>query len=303
MMDKFKAVLRKIFFLPPAQTVLFALVGYAMVLCVAAFEIDIPALKYISYLASAYALVITITGFKKIVRAARKFLRENRLTKALLKIPIVKRYSEDAIFRARVSLYFGLIINVAYIGIKLVSGIYYRSVWLVALAVYYILLAIMRFFLVQYDRRHSFGERLDTELRHYRLIGIMLLVMNIALAGIVVLVVWRNQGFEYPGLLIYAMAIYSFYTTAVAVINVVKYRKHGSPAVSAAKVLNLVAAAVSMLSLTTAMLSEFGEDDREFRRLMTGLVGGGVCLLVLVMAVFMIVRATRRINKINETET
>lgn len=303
MRDKFKTVLRKIFVLPTAQTVLLALIGYAMVLSVAIFEINIPALQYISYLASAYALVITITGFKKIVRAVKKFFRENHLTKALLKIPIVKRYSEDAIFRARVSLYFGLIINVAYIGIKLVSGIYYRSVWLVALAVYYILLAIMRFFLVEYDVRHSFGEKIATELKRYRLIGIMLLVMNIALAGIVLLVVWRNQGFEYPGLLIYAMAIYSFYTTAVAVINVVKYRRHGSPAVSAAKALNLVAAAVSMLSLTTAMLSEFGEDDREFRRLMTGLVGGGVCVLVLGMAVFMIVRSTRQLNKFNKTKT
>lgn len=99
------------------------------------------------------------------------------------------------------------------------------------------------------------------------------------------------------------MAIYSFYTAATAVINVVKYRKHGSPAVSAAKALNLVAAAVSILSLTTAMLSEFGGEDWEYRRMMTGLTGGGVCVLVLGTAVFMIVRATRQINKINETET
>lgn len=299
-MKRFVRILRKIFFLPPLPTVLIAAFGYAFVLAVAVFNIEIPAVKYLSYISSAYALTITITGFRPICRAVKRGIKENPLTLKLMKIPPVKRYFDDHIFKARVSLYLGLMINLAYIFMKLISGIYYRSLWLIALAVYYILLAVMRIFLVGYDIRHSFGENILSELRRYRLIGILLLVMNLSLTVIVLLVVHQNKGFEYPGLLIYAMAMYAFYSAVLAIINIVRAGRHGSPAVSAAKAINLVAAMVSMLSLTTAMLAQFGgENDPEFRRIMTGAVGGGVCVLVLGMAAFMIWKSTKRIRYMN----
>lgn len=71
-------------------------------------------------------------------------------------------------------------------------------------------------------------------------------------------------------------------------VRVIKFRRHGSPVLSAAKVISLVSAMVSILSLETAMVTRFGdEDDFLFRRVMTGATGGGVCILVLGIAVFM----------------
>lgn len=135
----------------------------------------------------------------------------------------------------------------------------------------------------------------EGELKRYRLCGFMLLIMNQALAGIVVFMVYQSRGFDYPGLLIYAMAMYSFYSVITAAVNLVKFRKHGSPVLSAAKVINLVAAMVSILSLETAMLARFGgDDDLEFRRLMTGLTGGGVCVIVIGMACFMLWRSRKQ---------
>lgn len=77
------------------------------------------------------------------------------------------------------------------------------------------------------------SEKKAFELRRYRLIGILLLFMNQTLAVIVILVVNQNKGFEYPGLLIYAMTAYSFYSIIFAIINIVKERRNGSPAASA----------------------------------------------------------------------
>ena len=103
-------------------------------------------------------------------------------------------------------------------------------------------------------------------------------------------------------MLIYAMAAYSFYSVITAVINLVKFRKHGSPLLSAAKVINLVAAMVSILSLETAMLAQFGtDDDMEFRQLMTGLTGGGVILTVMAMAVFMLWKSERQLKRLQIT--
>lgn len=224
----------------------------------------------------------------------------------LMKIPIVKRYFTEPLFKARVSLYFGLLINLAYIVMKLVSGIYYGSVWLIALAIYYIMLAITRVFLVGYGKRYSFGENLTAELRRYRLIGILLLVLNTSLGGIVILVVYQNKGFEYPGLLIYAMAAYAFYSVTLAIINIVKVGRHGSPAASAARAINLVSALVSMLSLTTAMIAQFGDNKQaHFRQVMTGCVGCGVCVVVLGLAAVMILKSTKQLKrlKINNSES
>jgi predicted Co/Zn/Cd cation transporter (cation efflux family) len=121
--------------------------------------------------------------------------------------------------------------------------------------------------------------------------------MNQALAVIVGYIVHENQGYSYPGLLIYGMALYAFYAMITAVINVVKFRKLDSPVLFAAMIVNLTAAMVSMLSLETAMLSEFGSEDDRLRLWMTGISGGVVCTFVLGMAIYMIVRSTKYLKK------
>jgi hypothetical protein len=143
------------------------------------------------------------------------------------------------------------------------------------------------------------GEDLEGEFRRYRVCGIVLVVMNQALACIVVYIVHRNLGVTYPGMLIYVMALYVFYSVIMAVINVVKFRRQGSPVLSAAKVISLTAAIVSMLSLETAMLDEFGQDNPAFRKLMTSISGGVVCTFVLGMAIYMIVRSSKYLKEIS----
>lgn len=213
--------------------------------------------------------------------------------------PLGGRFVSDAKFRTEVSLYQGFAINLLYIAIKMASGIYYRSLWFISLAVYYILLAVMRFLLLHRRSRENDLLLQKVELHRYRLCGVALLFMNVALAGIVAFMVHQNQGYNYPGMLIYAMAAYSFYAVIIAVVNVIKFRKHGSPILSAAKVINLIAAIVSILSLETAMLSHFGnEDDPLFRKKMIGYTGSGVCILVLGIAVLMIVKSSKQIKRL-----
>lgn len=254
-----------------------------------------PVIAYAAYFLSAYAFIITVTGITGIVRFVRQGIDRHPLVRKALGIPLVSRYLREDMFRAETGLYQGFFINLLYAGIKMFSGILYRSVWFITLAVYYILLAVMRASLLHYVRKA--GKDKVSEWKRYRLCGIILLFMNIALAGIVILVIHQNSGFEYPGMLIYVMAMYAFYAAIMAVRNVVKFRKYGNPVMSAAKVINLTAALVSMLSLETAMLTQFGAaDDPLFRQIMTASTGAGISLVVLGMAVFMIVRSTRQMK-------
>lgn len=61
----------------------------------------------------------------------------------------------------------------------------------------------------------------------------------------------------------------------------------------------MASALVSMLSLETAMFAEFGADmSASSRRLMIALTGAGISIIVIMMAVVLIVNATKEIRKI-----
>lgn len=285
---RWKQLLHKLLFPHPA--VVLVCVPAAAALLVWVFAVlgeDSPA-AYAVYPFSAYALVIACTGLGGMVR---------RLTAWLLHFSLAERLVRDVPFRARVTLYLSLGINLLYVGMNLMSGVRQRSVWFGTMAVYYLFLAGMRFSLVRYARRAGAGADQAGEYRRYRLCGILLVLMNLALGGVVVLVLHREGGFSYSGYMIYAMAAYAFYATIMGVVNLVRYRRYHSPVLSASRAVSLAAALVSMLSLEVAMLAQFGSDNGEgFRTLMIGCTGFGVSAVVAGMGVSMIVRAGRALG-------
>lgn len=62
-MEKLKAALKRLLFLPPVPTALCAAFGYGFVLAAALLSVQSPIVLYASYLSSAYALIVTATGF------------------------------------------------------------------------------------------------------------------------------------------------------------------------------------------------------------------------------------------------
>ena len=177
-MARFRQILKTLFFLPPLPTVLIAAFGYAFVLLVFLWEIEIPAVQYLSYTCSAYALIITVTGyphFSAFVTAVKRYIREHPLIKKLQDTAFGARFFYDVRFRSDVLLYQGLLINLLYIGMKVFSGIYYRSVWFMALACYYFLLAMMRLMLLRRKKGRPGRTPREIELRRCKLCGIVML--------------------------------------------------------------------------------------------------------------------------------
>ncbi len=87
--------------------------------------------------------------------------------------------------------------------------------------------------------------------------------------------------------------MYTFYTMAMSVVNLAKYRKLGSPILSAAKVLNFIAALMSVLGLQTAMIAQFSAGNDVFRKTMNATTGGAVWSAVILTAVYMLHRSSR----------
>lgn len=111
-----------------------------------------------------------------------------------------------------------------------------------------------------------------------------------------------NSGFSYPGYIIYLSALYTFYTMVTSIQNLVKFRKLGSPILSAAKVLNFIAAMMSILGLQTAMISRFSENGESYRKMMNAITGGFVYGIVILIAVIMLLHSRKTRKKVETIE-
>lgn len=119
------------------------------------------------------------------------------------------------------------------------------------------------------------------------------------MGGMVFQMIWQNEGYEYPGYVIYLSAMYAFYSFISAVWNLVKYRKVGNPILSASKAISFAGALMSVLALQTAMITRFGEGDEKFRMEMNIITGAFVLGITLFMAVYLIVHGQKILNRLN----
>lgn len=255
-------------------------------------------IAYIVYVLSFYTLSVDSLFCALVLPKQYRQIRQK-----IYDNPLGNRYMTDKVFRTKVSLFSSLAVNLLYVGINLLSWYLYKSWWFVCLAVYYAILSVMRFLLARYVRLHQIGADRYGELRRSLICSYIMLLLNLFLSGAVLMVVYQNRGYQYHGVMIYVMAMYTFYITTSAIINLVKYRKLGSPVVSTTKVISLAAALVSMLNLETAMFAEFGADmAKADQQLMIMLTGAGIAATVIALAVLMIRRCTKEMKKMRCSE-
>lgn len=279
---------------PPVWALALLTIGAAAGLTavfVKGLEQTVPA--YLLYGLSFYTLTVDCIYASKALPK-----RFRRIRSGVYASPFGNRYMTDRQFRARVSLYLSLGINVLYILLQGIQWYLRRSWWFVVLAVYYVIMAVMRFLLVRFVRVNDLGTGNLEEWKRSRICAYILLLVNLSLSGAVLMILYRNRGFDYPGIMIYVMALYTFYSTIHAIVDIVKYRKFGSPVMSTAKIVSLSAALVSMLNLETAMFTQFGaEMAQKDQNLMIILTGAGISIIVVTLSVLLIVKATTEIRR------
>lgn len=293
-------------FPPPPVVAVLPPCAFAALIYIFVGGLKDTAAAYPVYLASAYALTVLVAAFPKIVKRLRKsvpdLLSRNGLFRKVASTEIGEKYFSDRAFRGSVGVRLGMATNLFYAVFRGITGILYSSVWSVSLAVYYLFLGILRAYLSRAYRLRDKKGGFDFELKCYRRTALMLFLLNIPMCGVIVLMIFTDSGFSYPGYVIYLSALYTFYISILSVVNLVRFRRLGSPVLSAAKVLNVVSAMMSVLGLQTAMISRFSTDSENFSRLMNTLTGGTVCLAVVVIAVFMLVRTKKSFKKENRPD-
>ena len=252
-------------------------------------------LAILSYLLAFYVLLVICFRVPNIVKFFKTFKQENKY---------MQKWFSDVHLRMNVSLYGSLIWNIAFAIFQLVLGFYHKSFWFYSMFAYYVMLGVMRFFLVKHTRKYKVNEETTIEVKKSILCGYLLIAMNLALAVIVFFMVYWNRTFYHHMITTIAMAAYTFFTFTFAIINLVKYRKHKSPIYSSAKTISLIAGAVSMLTLETTMLTTFGANESPlFSQIMLSLTGVAVIGFAITMAIIMIVKGNRQLKEYeNPTE-
>lgn len=212
------------------------------------------------------------------------------------------RWKNDVHFRTAVSLYGTLIYNVLYAVFMLALGIWHKTFWFYSLSIYYTLLSIMRFVLFNHTRKQNLGENIKSELVKYRACGIIFLVMNLVLSIIIFFMIYWNKSFIHHEITTIAMAMFTFIAFALAIKNVIKYRKYNSPIISSARAISFTSALVSMITLESTMLTTFGGKslDADFRTIMLAVSGGVVSAIIIATSLLMIIRSTKRIKELTK---
>lgn len=134
----------------------------------------------------------------------------------------------------------------------------------------------------------------EKELSVIRTDGILLLLLNLALCGVVLLTITKGSAKTYSDIMAISIAAYTFYKITMAVINMVKVRKLQSPILITIRNIGVADALVSMLTLQITMLASFQKTDSLDANRMNGITGLAVSVLIAALGVSMIYYASKR---------
>ncbi len=250
---------------------------------------------YGSYVLSAYTLTVWCVRVLRIIRFCRSFKKENKYARL---------WFGDERLRVNVSLGISFVWNAAYSFLQLWLGWKNDSLWYYSLAIYYILLASMRFFLAAHTRKFRAGEQMRAELMRYRACGIIFLIMNVAISVMIFYMAYLNRSEDHGEIITIAMAAYTFTTFFIAICNIVRYGRYNSPVYSASKAISFAAACVSMLTLESSMLNTFNKEQTSdvMRKIFLMSSGIAVSTFIITMAIYMIITGTKKLKLLKAKE-
>ena len=216
-----------------------------------------------------------------------------KITNLLIRLaPFTEKYIKDIKKRTELFLRLGLAVNIGYALFNVFTGVFYHSVWFGAVAVYYIMLCFIKFFLLN----RGFEKRGRKEYGDLLTCGVMLLILSGAVTAIIYIMIWRNEAVRYSEVVIYVSAAYTIFRICAALFDTVKLRHLKSPTLYAAKALSLSVALMSLFSLQFSVL-DISPIDKTSRYIINVVSGSAVGILTITISLLTIKRAYKQLRK------
>lgn len=170
-------------------------------------------------------------------------------------------------------------------------GFLYRSVWNIAICIYYVLLAAVRRIIVR-SQRKNVDKNQDKEIikKTYAVTHIILILIDAALVVPISLMVIGARNYTYGMIPAIAMAAYTTYRMTMSIIHYLKSKRNENHFIRVIRTINLQDTLVSVLTLQNALIIANGNDMASMMRLTMWTSAGiwGVILLFTVKSFMMI---------------
>ncbi len=294
MLQKYLRILKKLFSPHIAIIILLNIATIISLAYVFLNGLDRTVMAYVSYAISAYTLTTDVINFFPILKKIKYYKENNKY---------LRRYFSDKGIQIILSLYLSLFLNFVYAVFNLVLSHIDSSIWFLSVGIYYLTLGMMRLYLLTQSKNANklLNDKKIFELKAYRFTGIAMFIINIAMSGMAIQMIWNNDGTNHSEIMTIAMAAFTFTFFSIAVVNLQKFRKTDQPIYSATKMLNFACALMSIFTLQTSMISAFG-DSAESGQSMNIATGSTVFILVFGLAIYMIRRANNMIKEVKNEQ-
>lgn len=184
-----------------------------------------------------------------------------------------------------------LSVNLLYAFYNGALGIMDRSLWFAAMFAYYLILSVMRFSAVLCGWKRAPSASEDAEIFVAKLCGSLLVLLGFVLAGVVFISLSQDVAVRHHEIVMITIATYTFCKVTAAVIKAVRQRKNTAPLSVVIRTIGYAETAVSLMTLQRSMLISFGPADDTKAPLMNGLTGIAVCLFILLLGIFTVLRS------------
>ena len=212
---------------------------------------------------------------------------------------LFERIKTDTSFRIKLLLFISFIFNIAYCVFLFVASQLSSSKWFFVMSVYYGLLSLARIFVfLQLNPQ----KQLVAKIKTMRACGVFLLLINVTLSAMMFLLIYGSPAIQYHEITVIALATYTFSALTVAITSCIKYFKKNDQLYSCIKIISLVSASVSMVTLTNTMLATWGEENTLLRSITLPLLSGAVSVFIIVTAILMIRKANSNLRKLKNEQ-
>ncbi len=270
---------------PPVWVLLLASLSFPALVWLFLNQLEASPVAYPLYVLSAYALTVDCLWLIPLLLRRRKQRKAAALEESLS--------PEEKLHKMKRGLYQDFLVSTGFGLFYLLSAYFESSVWVWANGIYNLVLGFSHLMLLRYQRRLEAHYDPRLAWKGYTRMGWWLVIVNLTMTGCVFLVVWRNEAKSYPGVMIFAIAAWTFYKLTAEIISLIHSRKNNSPILGASCNAKHTEALMSLFLLQTALLAAFGQDFPH-QKLMNTLTGTGVCLLTVLGAVGMVLHGNKR---------
>ncbi len=245
-----------------------------------------------AFLSLVYIGYIICYGYPRVKQRTLEFAAKYTFTSNL-----VKNYG----YRTMVMACASIALNALYAIYNGALAIHYWSVWCSLLAVYYLLLCILRGGLltgtrVKGNEHLTPSERAEQNIKLYVNCGIFLIVFTFLIIGAIVrIAVAEGNPRAGTGFPIFVSGLYTFIRFGFSAYNIRKAKKWQDFGTRALRNINFADALVALFSFQVSLTSVFGEGQSN--RVLNMATGVAVCGIIVFMGIYMIAAGRRALKR------